>query len=128
MYILSRRVDPSDRARSRGTNIHINLSPYASPGSMVSASAPCSSHAPPVLPVRCETQSASLVSSSSEAWMRSRSQSLISRPSTISYEPSPVERQGMEKTMPSAMPYGFPSVHTALLNQSPSFVGVTSCP
>ena len=32
----------------------------------------------------------------------------------------------MEKTMPSAMPYGFPSVHTALLNQSPSFVGVTS--
>lgn len=37
-----------------------------------------------------------------------------------------MERQGIEKTSPSAMPYGLPSVHTALEKQSPGGVGVIS--
>ena len=94
---------------------------YISPGKSVSSK---TGHEPPSTPIKCATHPLSFFNSSSDFLILSRNQSLIFSPSTISYDPSRYFYR-IEKTNPSSMPYGLPSVMTALENQSPSSVGVT---
>ena len=81
LYVAAASGAPSSRLVS--VHSFAQSSATGSPGMLVSG-ASARSHAPPVLPVRCDTQSASFVSSSSLVSMRAWSHSSISSPSTIS--------------------------------------------